>query len=47
MSQSSVMSAVRGTHSDGVEFLKPELPVLMILTSCNQRYSFVHLTCKL
>ena len=46
-SQSSVTSSVRGTHSDGVEFLKPELPVLMILTSCKQRYSFVHLTCKL
>lgn len=46
MSQSSVMSSVRGTHSDGVEFLKPELPVLMILTSCKQRYSLVHLTCK-
>lgn len=47
MSQSSVTSSVRGNHSDGVEFLKPELPVLIILTSCNQRYSFVHLTCKL
>ncbi len=47
MSQSSVMSPVRGPHSDGVEFSKPELPVLMILTLCNQRYSFVHLTCKL
>ena len=47
MSQSSVMSPVRGSHSDGVEFSKPELPVLMILTFCNQRYSFIHLTCKL
>ena len=50
MSQSSVMSPVRDTHSDdvvGAEFLKPELPVLIILTLCNQRYSFIHLTCKL
>ena len=47
LSQSSVMSPVRGTHSDGVEFSKPELPVLVILTFYNQRYSFVHLTCKL
>ena len=46
MSQTSVMSAVRGPCGDGVEFSKPELPVLMILTLCNQRYSFVHLTCK-
>lgn len=47
MSQSSVMSRVRGTYGDGVEFSKPELPVLIILTFYNQRYSFVHLTCKL
>ena len=47
ISQSSVMSPVRGPRSGGVEFSKPELPVLMILTLCNQRYSFVHLTCKL
>ena len=46
ISQSSIISPVRGPHSDGVEFSKPELPVLMILTLCNQRYSFVHLTCK-
>ena len=46
MSQSSVMSPVRGPYSDGVELSKPQLPVLMILTLCNQRYSFVHLTCK-
>ena len=49
LSRSSVMSPVRDTHSDdvvGVELLKPELPVLIILTLCNQRYSFVHLTCK-
>ena len=47
MSRSSVMSPVRGPRSDGVEFSRPELPVLMIMTFCNQRYSFVHLTCKL
>lgn len=49
LSRSSVMSPVQDTHSDdlvGVELLKPELPVLIILTLCNQRYSFVHLTCK-
>ena len=47
ISQSSIISPVRGPHSDGVELSKPELPVLVILTLCNQRYSFVHLTCKL
>ena len=49
MSRSSVMSPVLDTHSDdvvGAEFLKPELPVLIILTLCNQRYTFIHLTCK-
>ena len=46
ISQSSVISPVRGPCSDGVEFSKPVLPVLMILTQCNKRYSFVHLTCK-
>ena len=46
MSQSSVTSPVRGPQSDGTEFLKPELPVLVIMTLCNSRYSFLHLTCK-
>lgn len=47
LSQSSVTSPVQGPRSAGVEILKPELPVLVIMTLRNGRYSFVHLTCKL
>ena len=46
VSRSSVMSPVRGSQNAGVQFLKAELPVLMILTLCNERYSFIHVTCK-
>ena len=45
--QSSVVSVIRGPRGDGVEFSRPELPVLVILTLCDGRYSFLHLTCKL
>jgi hypothetical protein len=42
----SSMSRVQGSRSEGIEFSKPELPVLIIFTLCNGRYSFLHLTCK-
>jgi hypothetical protein len=45
VSRSSV-SRVQGSRSEGIEFSKPELPVLIIFTLCNGRYSFLHLTCK-
>ena len=44
--QSSVVSQIRGPRGDGVEFLRPELPVLVITTFCNGRYSLLHLTRK-
>ena len=45
-SQSSVISPIRGPRSDGVELSRPELPVLVIATFCNRRYSILHLTRK-
>ena len=44
--RSSVVSAIRGPRGDGVAFSKPELPALVILTWCEGRYSFLHLTRK-
>lgn len=46
LSQTSIMSPVRGPRSGGIEFSKPELPVLIILTRTNQKYTFLHLTRK-
>ena len=47
VSQNSVISPVRGSQSNGVKFQKPELPVLVVMTLCGGRYSFLHLTCKM
>ena len=46
MSHSSVLSPVRGHRHNGIEALKPEPPVLIIFTFCNEKYSYQHLTCK-
>ena len=46
MSGSSVLSPVRGPRNNGTQALRPELPVLVIFTLCNEKYSFLHLTRK-
>lgn len=46
-SRASVMTPVQGPRGGiGTEFVKPELPVLMLFTQCNARYTFLHLTRK-
>lgn len=46
VSRSSIMSDVHGPRSKGVEFSKPQPPVLVIFTLCEGSYRFLHLTCK-
>ena len=46
MSGNSVLSPVRGPRNNGTQALRPELPVLVIFTLCNEKYSFLHLTRK-
>ena len=45
-SQGSIMSHIQGSRRGSTEFSKPELPVLLIFTQCNHKYSFLHLTRK-
>ena len=40
---SSIASPVNGPHGDGVELLRPEVPVLVIFTMCRERYTFLHI----
>ena len=47
MSRGSVMTPVQGPRGRGTQFVRPELPVLIIFTLCNGRYTFLHLTCEL
>lgn len=46
MSGSSVLSPVRGPRTNGIQAVKPEMPVLVIFTMCDKRYTFLHLTRK-
>ncbi|ERF70769.1 hypothetical protein EPUS_05121 [Endocarpon pusillum Z07020] len=43
-SRASVMTPVQGPRGRGTEFVKPELPALILFTKCNARYTFLHLT---
>ena len=46
VSCSSIMSPIQGPKSNGTQAEKPELPVLVVFTMCDNRYSFLHLTCR-
>lgn len=47
VTRGSVMSPVRGPRGDGTEFVRAQLPVLVIFTIRERKYSFLHLTRKL
>ena len=42
VTRSSIVSPVNGPHGDGVELLRPEVPVLVIFTMCRGKYTFLH-----
>ena len=42
-SNSSIASPVNGPQGDGVELLRPEVPVLIIFTMCRAKYTFLHI----
>ncbi len=43
---SSVQSPVKGSSDDGIALLRPEPPVLVVLTMSEQRYAFLHIQRK-
>ncbi|KAL8953686.1 MAG: hypothetical protein Q9222_000470 [Ikaeria aurantiellina] len=43
VSGSSITATVNGPRGDGVELVRPEVPVLVIFTICKGRYTFLHL----
>ena len=43
VTRSSITSPVNGPQSDGVELLRPEVPVLIIFTMCRATYTFLHI----
>ncbi|KAL8715356.1 MAG: hypothetical protein Q9220_000689 [cf. Caloplaca sp. 1 TL-2023] len=43
VSGSSITATVNGPRGDGVELMRPEVPVLIIFTMCKGRYTFLHL----
>ena len=46
VTHSSIASPVNGPDGDGVEFFRPEVPVLVIFTICKARYTFLHIKRK-
>ena len=44
-SRSVIESRVSGSSGDGIAILRPELPVLVIFTECDDKYNFLHLKC--
>ncbi|KAL8757214.1 MAG: hypothetical protein Q9184_004274 [Pyrenodesmia sp. 2 TL-2023] len=43
MSGSSITATVYGPRGDGIELVRPEVPVLVIFTKCRGRYTFLHI----
>ncbi|KAL8898589.1 MAG: hypothetical protein Q9207_006622 [Kuettlingeria erythrocarpa] len=43
MSGSSITATVNGPRGDGIELVRPEVPVLIIFTKCTGRYAFLHI----
>ena len=46
ISRASVLSPVQGPRQNGTQAVRPELPVLIIFTMCDAKYSFLHLIRK-
>lgn len=46
MSGSSITATVNGPRGDGIELVRPEIPVLVIFTKCRGRYAFLHIKRK-
>ena len=44
--RSSIVSPVNGPYGNGVELFRPEVPVLVIFTTCRARYTFLHIKRK-
>lgn len=44
--RNSIASPVKGPHSEGTEFVRPEVPVLVVFTLCKSKYTFLHIKRK-
>lgn len=43
LSGSSITATVNGPRGDGIELVRPEVPVLVIFTKCRGKYAFLHI----
>lgn len=46
LSGSSITATVYGPRGDGIELVRPEVPVLVIFTKCRGKYTFLHIKRK-